>query len=177
VIDNRSELEQVLRGGLGPAFVRHAYGMRKWVDLFSARIPEIEDPYLTELVAGIVLQNARHARMFRERAIAHGIEPDTYVCPPEGEVIYERMPLDLDETLEYALGSLEHFADLLAVYAEVAASPADIVVRAVVSADHDRAIAQLRELVGHDATSATATAHELYRVRELAEAPLYAYRH
>jgi len=167
VIDNRSELEQVLRGGLGPAFVRHAYGMRKWVDLFSARIPEIEDPYLTELVAGIVLQNARHARMFRERAIAHGIEPDTYVCPPEGEVIYERMPLDLDETLEYALGSLEHFADLLAVYAEVAASPAD----------NDRAIAQLRELVGHDATSATATAHELYRVRELAEAPLYAYRH
>ena len=176
MIDNRSELEQVLRDRLGAAFVRHAYGMRKWVDLFSARIPEIEDPYLTELVAGVVLQNARHARLFRERAIAHGIDPDTYVCPPEGEVIYERMPLDLDETLDYALGSLEHFADLLSVYAEIAELPADAETLAEVRADNDRAIAQLRELVGHDAGSAAATAHELYRVRELAEAPLYAYR-
>jgi hypothetical protein len=31
--------------------------------------------------------------------------------------------------------------------------------------------------VGQTGNGAAATAHELYRVRELAEAPLYAYRH
>ena len=177
MIDNRSQIEQVLRGRLGAAFARHAYGMRRWVDLFSVRIPEVEDAYLTELVAGIVHQNARHARLFRERAIAHDVDPDLYICPPEGEATYAGMPADLDDTLAYALGSIEHFGDLLAVYSEVAESLADAEVLAEVRADNDRAIAQLRELVGRDGNSAAATAHELYRVRELAEAPLYAYRH
>jgi hypothetical protein len=119
VLENRSELEQVLRGpaSLGAVFARHAYGMRRWVELFAIRIPEIGDAYVTELVATIVSLNARHTVLFRERALAHGVDPDGYVCPPEGEVIYERMaPLSTDETLAYALGSLEHFADLLAVY-------------------------------------------------------------
>jgi hypothetical protein len=177
VLQNRSELEQALRraGGLGAAFARHAYGMRRWVDLFAARIPAIEDPYLTELVAGIVSQNARHMVLFRERATAHGVDPDLYVCPPEGEAIYQRMaPLEADETLAYALGSLEHFADLLAVYAEAAEDEQDSEVLAAVRADNDRAIARLRELVLDATASAAADAHELYRLRELAEAPLYA---
>ena len=122
MVENRSQLEQVLRGRLGAAFARHAYGMRRWVDLFAVRIPEIKDAYLAELVAEIVHNNARHARLFRERAIAHGVNPDLYVCPPEGEATYDGMPHDTDETLAYALGSLEHFGDLLAVYAEVAES-------------------------------------------------------
>jgi hypothetical protein len=83
------------------------------------------------------------------------------------------MPLDTDETLAYALGSLEHFADLLSVYAEVAELPADADVLAEVHADNDRAVARLREIVGHSGNGAAAAAHELYRVRELAEAPLY----
>jgi hypothetical protein len=130
---------------------------------------------LTELVAGIVHQQARHTVLFRERAIAHGVDPDLYVCPPEGEATYDGMPHDIGETLAYALGSIEHFADLLAVYAEVAELPADADVLAEVRADNDRAIAKLRdlELVGHDGNGAAAAAHELYRVRELAEAPLY----
>lgn len=177
MIENRSQLEQILRGRLGAAFARHAYGMRKWVDLFAIRVPAIEDPYLTELITGIVHQNARHARMFRERAQTHGVDPDLYVCPPEGEAIYDRMPADTAEALAYALGSLEHFADLLAVYAEVAESLADAEVLAEVRADNDRSIAQLRERVDQSGNGAAATAHELYRVRELAEAPLYAYRH
>jgi hypothetical protein len=177
VLQNRFELEQALRTprGLGAAFARHAYGMRRWVDVFAARIPAIEDPYLTELVAGIVSQNARHTVLFRERATAHGVDPDRYVCPPEGEVIYERMaPLAEDEALAYALGSLEHFADLLAVYAEAAADDRDSEVLATVRADNDRAIVILRELVADATASAAADAHELYRLRELAEAPLYA---
>lgn len=177
MLQNRSELEQALRrpGGLGAAFARHAYGMRRWVDLFAVRIPAIEDPYLTELVSEVVHQNARHMVLFRERAIAHGVDPDLYVCPPEGEVIYERLaPLEGDETLAYALGSLEHFADLLAVYAEAAEDEPDSEVLAAVRADNDRALAKLSERVRGSAVAAAADAHELYRLRELAETPLYA---
>jgi hypothetical protein len=180
VLQNRLELQQVLRRprGLGAAFARHAYGMRRWVDLFATRIPALEDPYLTELVATIVSQNARHMVLFRERAIAHGVDPDLYVCPPEGELIYERMaPLDADGTLAYALGSLEHFADLLAVYAEVAGDECDVEVLAAVRVDNDRAIARLRQFVPQPAAPVKADAHELYRLRELAEAPLYANGH
>jgi hypothetical protein len=149
--------------------------MRRWVDLFAARIPAIEDPHLTELVAAIVSQNARHMVLIRERATAHGVDPDLYVCPPEGEAIYDRLaPLDADEALAYALGSLEHFADLLSVYAEAAEDERDSEVLTTVRADNDRTIARLRELVREAAASAAADAHELYRLRELAEAPLYA---
>jgi len=176
MLANRSQLEQVLRGRLGAAFARHAYGMRRWVDLFAARLPQIRDPYLTELVAGIVHQNARHAVLFRERAIAHEVDPDLYKCPPEGEATYEGMPPELDETLAYALGSLEHFADLLAVYAEVAELGSDVEVLAEVRAENDRAIARLRAAVGHSGNGAASTAHELYRARELVETPLYVNR-
>ncbi len=177
MLQNRSELERVLSKSavLGAVFARHAYGMRRWVDLFASRIPALDDPYLVELVAAIVSQNARHMVLFRERAIAHRVDPDRYVCPPEGELIYERMaPLDAEHTLAYALGSLEHFADLLAVYAEAAEDDRDAVVLAEVRADNHQAIARLREVVNHRAATAAADAHELYRLRELAEAPLYA---
>jgi hypothetical protein len=147
--------------------------MRRWVDLFAVRLPEVRDPHLSELVAGIVHQNARHALLFRERAIAHGVDPDGYVCPPEGEATYDEMPVDTDETLAYALGSLQHFGDLLSVYAEVAELPADADVLAEVCADNDHAVARLSDVVDHSGNGATAAAHELYRVRELAEAPLY----
>src|SRR5436305_3720696 len=109
--------------------------MGRWVKLLAVRIPELEDPYLIELVAGIVHQNARHAVLFRERAIAHQVDPDLYVCPPEGEATYERMPAGADEMLDYALGSLEHFADLLAVYADTAELRADTEVLAEVRLD------------------------------------------
>jgi hypothetical protein len=178
VLQNRSELEQVLRGpgSLGAAFARHAYGMRRWVELFAVRIPQISDARLTELVASIVSLNARHAVLFRARAQAHGVDPDAYVCPPEGKIIYERMAfLNADETFAYALGSLEHFADLLAVYAEVACGERDAEVLAEVRADNDRSIARLRDVVGQP-EARSADAHELYRLRELAEAPLYARR-
>ena len=42
MLDNRDELLDVLGDDprrIGKVFARHAYGMRRWVDLFSIRVP------------------------------------------------------------------------------------------------------------------------------------------
>jgi hypothetical protein len=177
-LDNVSELSEVLaeRARLGRVFARHAYGMRAWVDLFSARVPSIEDPDAKALLAQLVADNARHMLLFRERAIAHGVDPDAYACPPEGEAIYERLDeLDgLDELAGYALGSLDHFSQLLAVYRD-AADGEDRAAIDAVTADVRRMLAALGPLSGPDGGRRAAEAHELYRVRELVETPRYAH--
>jgi len=177
VLSNREELENVLSdpSRLGAVFARHAYGMRRWVDLFAPRIPAIEDPRIKELVAALVADNARHMNLFRERALARGVDPDAYRAPIEGEVIYERLDEQgsFEEAAAYALGSLDHFAELLAVYGE-SAEGEDAAAIAAVRADVDRMRERLRPL-GSRAAHAEAEAHELYRVRELAETPRYAF--
>jgi hypothetical protein len=175
-LDNAAELSAVLekRERLGKVFARHAYGMRAWVDLFSARVSAIGAPEIKALVTTLVADNARHMMLFRERAAALGIDPDAYACPPEGEAIYERIPeLDsLDELLGYALGSLEHFDQLLSVY-RAAATGADVVVIDAVRADVHRMCADMRARPA--APRLAAEAHERYRVRELVETPRYAH--
>lgn len=174
---NGDELARVLDGGarLGHVFARHSYGMRAWVNLFAARIPTIADPAEVVRTARIVADNARHMQLFRERALAHGIDPDAYVCPDAGEAIYDRLDEihDAEGTLGYALGSLDHFAELLAVYRSVASSGDAEVLDEVIS-DNDRTREELRSLAGPGAQAAAAEAHELYRRREIAETPLYA---
>jgi hypothetical protein len=177
MLANRAELVGVLDADherLGRVFARHAYGMRRWVDLFSVRVPATEDPDAKELLAGIVADNARHMNLFRRRALAHGIDPEAYVAPREGEVIYERIEAmdDLHELAGYAAGSLEHFGQLLDAYA-TAAEGEDAEVIARVTADNDAAKARLAPLAA-GADAATAEAHELYRRRELVEAGTYA---
>jgi hypothetical protein len=176
-LQNAGELARVLDRAdhLGPVFARHAYGMCAWVDLFSAHVPELPDPADKTLVATLVATNARHMMLFRERAAAHGTDPDTYVCPAEGEAIYERIPSlrGAGELAGYALGSLDHFAELLTVY-RAAAEDADAAALDTVRADVDDARAQLRARADGGADALAAEAHELYRVRELAEVPLYA---
>src|ERR1043165_8602787 len=107
-LENVSELSQVLaeRERLGLVFARHAYGMRAWVDLFSARGPAVADPAAKALGAQLGADNAR------PRGIADGVDPDAYDPPREGEVIYERIDdlTGLDELAGYALGSLDHFS-------------------------------------------------------------------
>jgi len=177
MLENRAELEEVLLWpkGLGRVLARHAYGMGRWVDLFSARVPAIADPRLKELVARVAADNARHMVLFRDRAAAHGVDPDAYVCPPNGEEIYERLAeLDLEQSLAYALGSLEHFAELLDVYVG-AAEGADAEVIDTVRAETLRTIALLRPFVEEAATPLAGEAHERYRRRELVETPLYAH--
>ena len=177
-LDNAAELAGVLRDGdrLGKVFARHAYGMQAWVDLFSGRVATIADPAGKALVAALVADNARHMLLFRERATAHGFDPDAYVCPQEGEAIYERIEeLDgYDELLGYALGSLDHFDALLGVY-RAAADRDDAGAIDLVRADVARMRATLRPLAGPAAAGLAAEAHERYRVRELVETVRYAH--
>jgi hypothetical protein len=176
-LQNAGELAEVLDRSdhLGPVFARHAYGMRAWVDLFSAHVADLPDAADKTLLATLVATNARHMMLFRERAAAHGTDPDAYSCPDEGEVIYDRIPqlAGSEELAGYALGSLDHFAELLSVY-RGAAGGDDAAALDTVRADVDDARAQLRARAGGAAEKLAAEAHELYRVRELAEVPLYA---
>jgi hypothetical protein len=176
-LENRDELASVLDRAehLGPVFARHAYGMRAWVDLFSAHVADLPDPADKALLAELVATNARHMMLFRERAAANGTDPDAYACPDEGELIYDRIPqlAGTQELVGYALGSLDHFAELLTVYRD-AAEGADADAIDGVRGDVDEARRALRERAGDVALRLVAEAHELYRVRELAEVPRYA---
>lgn len=176
MLDNRDELLGVLDADprrIGKVFARHAYGMRRWVDLFSIRVPLTTDPEAKQLLAEIVAANARHMNLFRARALVHGVDPDLYVAPPEGEAIYERIEIidDFDELIAYAAGSLDHFGQLLDTYA-AGATGEDAAVIALVAADNDAARARLAELM-RQPHSAAFDAHELYRLRELVETGLY----
>lgn len=175
-LENRSELARVLteHRRIGAVFARHAYGMRRWVELLGPRLAAVADPASRELLAGLVADNERHAALFRSRARAHGIDPGAYSCPPEGEAIYARMRelRELDDVLGYALGSLDHFADLLAVYAEGARGK-DLAAIESVRGDVARVRREMRGRVDAGARARYAEAHELYRVRELAETALY----
>src|SRR6187200_111705 len=150
-LQNADELAQVLHRAdhLGPVFARHAYGMR-------ARVGGLPDPADKALLAALVATNARHMMLFRERAAANGTDPDAYTCPDEGEAIYDRIPRlqGADALVGYALGSLDHFAQLLGVY-RGAAEGDDAAAIDAVRADVDRARAELRErAAGHGAEAA-----------------------
>lgn len=176
MLANRDELLDVLTGDprrIGKVFARHAYGMRRWVDLFSIRIPLTADPGAKQLLAELVATNARHMNLFRTRALAHGVDPDAYVAPREGDAIYERIEVieDFDELVAYAAGSLDHFGQLLDAYAATATGE-DAVTIAVVAADNEAALQRLLALMS-EPHSAAGDAHELYRRRELVETGLY----
>jgi hypothetical protein len=176
MLANRDELLEVLGDDprrIGKVFARHAYGMRRWVDLFSERVPLTCDPQDKQLLAELVAANARHMNLFRARAMAHGVDPDAYVAPPEGEAIYERIEVieDFDELVAYAAGSLDHFGQLLETYAAKAEGE-DAAIIAVVCADNAMALAQLAALMTGP-HAAAGDAHELYRRRELVETGLY----
>ena len=119
-LENAAELSQVLaqRERLGLVFARHAYGMRAWVDLFSARVPRSPTRRPRPSSPQLVADNARHMLLFRSARAPTASTPTPTTARREGEAIYER----IDElggarrAAGYALGSLDHFTELLAVY-------------------------------------------------------------
>ena len=85
-LENAAELAAVLdrRERLGLVFARHAYGMRAWVDLFSARVASIEDPEAKALVATLVADNARHMLLFRAAGAGRRRRPRRLRRPRRG---------------------------------------------------------------------------------------------
>lgn len=96
--------------------------MLSWVDLFGAKLKYVTDIEMKQITAKIIADNARHAKLFSDRAKELGENPELYKPPDIGQRIY-----DILETYDnpfddyaYAWGSLIHFSDLLDLYISVA---------------------------------------------------------
>ncbi len=119
-IRNPDRLREVLSDPrrLARAFSRHTYGMLAWVDIFGAKLGSIRDPGVKLVAAEIIADNARHAKLFSDRARELGERPDEYKPPRIGQEIYDILEsyADTFDELAYAWGSLVHFSALLDVY-------------------------------------------------------------
>jgi bacterioferritin (cytochrome b1) len=123
-IRHPDELKQVLSDPkrLAKAFSRHTYGMLAWVDLFGDKLKNIKGLDNKLIVAKVIADNAKHAKLFSDRAKALGETPETYKPPEIGQKIYDILET-YDNTLDdfaYAWGSLIHFSALLRLYHSVA---------------------------------------------------------
>jgi hypothetical protein len=123
-IRNPGRLREVLSDPkrLARAFSRHTYGMLAWVDLFGAKLKSIRDLDLKLVAVLIIADNAKHARLFSDRARELGETPETYNPPRIGREIYDILEsyTDTFDELAYAWGSLVHFSGLLDIYHSVA---------------------------------------------------------
>lgn len=147
-IRNPDRLREVLSDPkrLARAFSRHTYGMLAWVDLFGAKLASIRDLDVKLVAAGIIADNAGHAKLFSVRARELGETPETYKPPQIGREIYDILESydDTFDELAYAWGSLIHFSALLAVYHEAADAKSRLVIEKV-QKDVRRHLRQLRK--------------------------------
>ncbi|MEZ4546617.1 MAG: hypothetical protein R3B51_02355 [Thermodesulfobacteriota bacterium] len=69
-IRNPDRLKEVLSDPkrLARAFSRHTYGMLSWVDLFGGKLKSIKDLDTKLVATRIIADNARHAKLFSDRA-------------------------------------------------------------------------------------------------------------
>ncbi|MGB7293391.1 MAG: hypothetical protein WBD99_14545 [Thermodesulfobacteriota bacterium] len=123
-IRNPQRLKEVISKSnrLARVFSRHAYGMLAWVDLFGGKLKSIKDLEIKLVAARIIADNAKHAKLFSDRAKELGENPENYEPPEIGQKIYdilEKYDNTFDE-LAYAWGSLLHFSSLLDLYHSVA---------------------------------------------------------
>ncbi len=123
-IRNPKELKEVLSKpeNLGKALSRHTYGMLSWVDLFGAKLPSVNGIETKIIVSTVVADNARHSKLFSDRAKELGQNPQSYRPPEIGQEIYDLLNTYNDpfDCLAYAWGSLAHFKALLELYISVA---------------------------------------------------------
>lgn len=107
---------------LAKAFSRHTYGMLAWVDLFGDKLKTINGLDNKLIVTKVIADNAKHAKLFSDRAKELGETPETYKPPEIGQKIYDILET-YDNTFDdfaYAWGSLIHFSALLSLYHSVA---------------------------------------------------------
>ena len=123
-IRNPEKLKEILSypKGLARAFSRHTYGMLAWVDLFGAKLMSVKSLEMKLAVARIIADNAKHAKLFSDRAKELGEKPEAYKPPQIGRRIYDILEGygDPFDDFAYAWGSLIHFSSLLDIYEGVA---------------------------------------------------------
>lgn len=134
-IRNPEKLKEVLSDPkrLARAFSRHTYGMLAWVDLFGAKLKSVKDLEMKLVVARIIADNAKHAKLFSDRARELGEKPEAYKPPQIGQRIYDILEEygDPFDDFAYAWGSLIHFSSLLDIYESVAGSKSREIIREV----------------------------------------------
>jgi hypothetical protein len=123
-IRNPEKLKEVLSDPkrLAKAFSRHTYGMLAWVDLFGDKLKTVQGLDNKLIITKVIADNARHAKLFSDRARELGQTPETYRPPEIGQKIYDILET-YDNTFDdfaYARGSLIHFSALLSLYHSVA---------------------------------------------------------
>jgi len=125
-IGNLEKLREVLSDPkrLARAFSRHTYGMLAWVDLFGGKLKSIKNLEMKIAATRIIADNAKHAKLFSDRAKELGESPETYKPPEIGQRIYDILESYNDpfDEFAYAWGSLLHFSSLLEIYHSVADS-------------------------------------------------------
>ena len=98
--------------------------MLSWVDIFGDKLKSIDDLDMKLITARIIADNAKHAKMFSDRAKELGGDPESYSPPEVGQRIYDILE-SLDDPFDeyaYAWGSLVHFSNLLELYISVSDS-------------------------------------------------------
>ena len=153
-IRNPDRLKEVLSDPkrLARAFSRHTYGMLSWVDLFGGKLKSIKDLDTKLVATRIIADNARHAKLFSDRARELGETPETYEPPAIGQKIYDILEAydDTFDDMAYAWGSLIHFSALLDVY-ESAADPESKKIVEAVHKDVREHLAYLEEYFAENA--------------------------
>ncbi len=136
-IRNPEKLKEVLSDPrrLAKAFSRHTYGMLAWVDLFGGKLKTIKNLEMKLVAARVIADNAKHAKLFSDRARELGEKPETYQPPQIGQRIYDILEEyeDSFDEFAYAWGSLIHFSALLDIYHSVADSKSRSVIEEVQS--------------------------------------------
>lgn len=123
-IRNPDKLKNILSDPkrLAKAFSRHTYGMLAWVDLFGGKLKSIKDIDTKLIAARILADNAKHAKLFSDRAKELGENPEAYKPPEIGQRIYDILESYSNpfEDFAFAWGSLVHFSSLLELYYGIA---------------------------------------------------------
>ena len=158
--------------------------MLSWVDLFGFKLKSVTDIKMKIITAKIIADNAKHAKLFSDRAKELGESPESYKPPEIGQKIYDLLatynnPLD---SLAYALGSLIHFSSLLELYISVADSKSQEILKEVEKdiEDHLLILEQYFKLEADSdakksrAEEIKAIADEIYTEREDEEMNWYA---